>query len=82
MDSVDLDVLKTSVKWLDEGHQATLATIVRTWGSAPRPIGAMTVIAAARPSTARRRAVVADIGGGLLASIGTNRRYDRSVCDS
>ena len=44
MDSVDLDVLKTSMKWLDEGHQATLATIVRTWGSAPRPVGAMTVI--------------------------------------
>src|SRR5262245_10725671 len=44
MDSVDLDVLKTSLRWLDEGHQATLATIVRTWGSAPRPIGAMTVI--------------------------------------
>ena len=44
MDSVDLDVLKTSQKWLDEGHQATLATVVRTWGSAPRPIGAMTVI--------------------------------------
>ena len=44
MDSVDLDVLKTSVRWLDEGHQATLATIVRTWGSAPRPVGAMTVI--------------------------------------
>ena len=44
MDSVDLDVLKTSLKWLAEGHRATLATIVRTWGSAPRPIGAMTVI--------------------------------------
>src|SRR5262245_31407771 len=44
MDSVDLDVLKTSLRWLDEGHQATLATVVRTWGSAPRPIGAMTVI--------------------------------------
>ncbi len=44
MDSVDLDVLRTSVRWLDEGHQATLATVVRTWGSAPRPIGAMTVI--------------------------------------
>jgi len=44
MDSVDLDVLKTSLKWLEEGHRATLATVVRTWGSAPRPIGAMTVI--------------------------------------
>lgn len=44
MDSVDLDVLKTSLKWLAEGRQAVLATVVRTWGSAPRPIGAMTVI--------------------------------------
>ena len=44
MDSVDLDVLKTSLKWLEEGHQATLATVVRTWGSAPRSVGAMTVI--------------------------------------
>jgi xanthine dehydrogenase accessory factor len=44
MDSVDLDVLKTSLQWLEQGHQATLATVVRTWGSSPRPIGAMTVI--------------------------------------
>ena len=44
MDSVDLDVLKTSVGWLQAGRAAYLATIVRTWGSAPRPVGAMTVI--------------------------------------
>ncbi len=44
MDSVDLDVLKTSLRWLQEGHGAFLATVVRTWGSAPRPVGAMTVI--------------------------------------
>jgi xanthine dehydrogenase accessory factor len=44
MDSVDLDVLKTSLAWLAQGRAATLATIVRTWGSAPRPVGAVTVI--------------------------------------
>lgn len=44
MDSVDLDVLKTSLGWLAQGRAATLATVVRTWGSAPRPVGAMTVI--------------------------------------
>ena len=44
MDSIDLDVLKTSLKWLREGRRATLFTVVRTWGSAPRPVGAMTVI--------------------------------------
>jgi xanthine dehydrogenase accessory factor len=44
MDSVDLDVLKTSLAWLREGRGAYLATVVRTWGSAPRPVGATTVI--------------------------------------
>jgi xanthine dehydrogenase accessory factor len=44
MDSVDTEVLKSAVAWLDAGHTATLATVVRTWGSAPRPVGAMLVI--------------------------------------
>ncbi len=44
MDSVDTEVLKSAVAWLDAGHKATLATVIRTWGSAPRPVGAMLVI--------------------------------------
>lgn len=44
MDSVDIEVLKNAVTWLDAGHKATLATVIRTWGSAPRPVGAMLVI--------------------------------------
>jgi len=44
MDSVDLDVLKSAIKWQQAGHRVTLGTIVRTWGSAPRPVGAMMVI--------------------------------------
>ena len=44
MDSVDTEVLKSAVAWLDAGRKATLATVVKTWGSAPRPIGAMLVI--------------------------------------
>lgn len=44
MDSVDLEVLKTAIKWMSGGHRVTLGTIVRTWGSAPRPVGAMMVI--------------------------------------
>ena len=44
MDSVDTEVLKSAVAWLAAGHTATLATVVRTWGSAPRPVGAMLVI--------------------------------------
>jgi xanthine dehydrogenase accessory factor len=44
MDSVDIEVLKSAQSWMAAGHQVTLATIVRTWGSAPRPVGALLVI--------------------------------------
>lgn len=41
MDSVDLEVLKTSARWLQQGRGVLLVTVVRTWGSSPRPVGAM-----------------------------------------
>lgn len=44
MDSVDLQVLRTGVAWLEEGHRVVLATIVETWGSSPRPAGAMLAV--------------------------------------
>lgn len=44
MDSVDLQVLRSSAAWLGQGHRVILATIVETWGSSPRPAGAMLAI--------------------------------------
>ncbi len=44
MDSVDLQVLKSAREWVQRGHRVVLATVVKTWGSAPRPIGALTAI--------------------------------------
>jgi xanthine dehydrogenase accessory factor len=44
MDSVDLEVIKAAVGWTESGHRATIGTVTRTWGSAPRPVGAMLVI--------------------------------------
>ncbi|HEV7392411.1 MAG TPA: XdhC family protein, partial [Burkholderiales bacterium] len=44
MDSVDLQVLKSARDWLQGGHRVVLVTVVKTWGSAPRPIGALTAI--------------------------------------
>ncbi|CAG9174953.1 XdhC family protein [Cupriavidus respiraculi] len=44
MDSVDLEVLKSSVRWQAEGHRTLLVTVVRTWGSSPRPEGAMLAV--------------------------------------
>ncbi|MEQ5840580.1 hypothetical protein BWP39_15955 [Paraburkholderia acidicola] len=44
MDSVDLEVLKSSERWLEQGHRALLVTVVKTWGSSPRPEGAMLAV--------------------------------------
>lgn len=44
MNSTDLSVLKTAVNWLQHGHRVALATVVQTWGSAPRPIGSWLAI--------------------------------------
>ncbi len=44
MDSVDLEVMRAAVAWVESGHGATIGTVTHTWGSAPRPVGAMLVI--------------------------------------
>jgi xanthine dehydrogenase accessory factor len=44
MQSVDLEVLRTAVSWLRGGEQVTLATLVETVGSAPRPLGALLAV--------------------------------------
>lgn len=44
MDSVDLEVIKGALAWTRSGHKATIGTITHTWGSAPRPVGAMVAI--------------------------------------
>jgi len=41
MDSVDLNVLRQVLAWCRAGQRVTLYTVVQTWGSAPRPPGAM-----------------------------------------
>jgi xanthine/CO dehydrogenase XdhC/CoxF family maturation factor len=40
----DDDILKAAEEWTRSGHGVALATVVETWGSAPRPTGSHLVI--------------------------------------
>jgi xanthine dehydrogenase accessory factor len=44
MDSVDLEVLRKSAEWLAAGRRVLLVTVVKTWGSSPRPPGALLAV--------------------------------------
>ena len=44
MNSIDIDVIRTALDWQGRGHRVVLGTVVRTWGSAPRPPGSLMVI--------------------------------------
>ncbi len=39
------DVLRIALEWRESGKAVALATVVRTWGSSPRPVGSNLVIA-------------------------------------
>ena len=41
MENLDVMVLRTLRDWRASGRHALLATVVRTWGSSPRPIGSI-----------------------------------------
>ena len=70
MDSIDLEVLRTASAWIAAGKRCELVTVVKTWGSSPRPIGAMLALC-------EDGQVVGSVSGGcieddLLATVRTN----------
>lgn len=44
MDSADHEVLTAAADWLDAGQRVYLATVARTWGSSPRPVGSILAV--------------------------------------
>lgn len=41
MENADTEVLNQLVRWVESGEMSWLCTVVKTWGSSPRPIGSL-----------------------------------------
>jgi len=41
---MDVEVIRTAMDWMNRGHRVVLGTVVRTWGSSPRPPGSLMII--------------------------------------
>ncbi len=52
--STDNDILSAAESWRRAGRRVALATVIETWGSAPRPVGSHLVV---------------DEDGGFLGSV-------------
>ena len=59
MDTIDLEVLKACAQWIAEGVRCELVTVIRTWGSSPRPEGATLAVS-------EGGAVVGSVSGGCI----------------
>jgi xanthine/CO dehydrogenase XdhC/CoxF family maturation factor len=44
MTDANQDVLGTAAGWLASGRKVALATVVKTWGSSPRPTGSQVAV--------------------------------------
>jgi xanthine dehydrogenase accessory factor len=59
MENLDVTVLRTLHGWRNLGQRALLATVIRTWGSSPRPVGSIMALC-------ESGAVVGSVSGGCI----------------
>jgi len=59
MENLDVVVLRTVRDWRAAGKRALLVTVVRTWGSSPRPVGSIMALC-------EDGAVVGSVSGGCI----------------
>ncbi|MCK5359405.1 MAG: XdhC family protein [Gammaproteobacteria bacterium] len=71
----DHEVLQAAYDWLQDGHELALVTVLKTWGSSPRPAGSLMVM--------RRDGVITgSVSGGCVEEDLVQRYVDRQLSDS
>ena len=73
--SDDVEVLRTALNWLQAGEQVALVTVVRTWGSSPRPPGSLMAMTLAGK-------YVGSVSGGCVEEELIRRFRDSSLASS
>ena len=71
----DHDVLQTAYDWLQQDHEVALVTVLKTWGSSPRPPGSLMIM--------RRDGVLSgSVSGGCVEEDLVQRYRDQQLSDS
>ena len=71
----DQEILQTAYEWLKQGNEIALVTVLKTWGSSPRPPGSLLVM--------RRDGVIAgSVSGGCVEEDLVQRYRDQQLSDN
>jgi xanthine dehydrogenase accessory factor len=68
-------VLTAALDWLQQGHEVALVTVLKTWGSSPRPPGSLMIMR--RDST-----LIGSVSGGCVEEDLLQRYRDDQLSDS
>lgn len=71
----DQDVLQTALEWLQQGHEVILVTVLKTWGSSPRPPGSLLIM---RPDGR----IAGSVSGGCVEEDLVQRYRSQQLSDS
>lgn len=71
----DEEVLKFASEWLMQGHEVALVTVLKTWGSSPRPPGSLMIVR-------RDGTLVGSVSGGCVEEDLLQRYRDNQLSDS
>lgn len=72
---IDNEVLQTANEWLQQGHEVALVTVLKTWGSSPRPPGSLLIM---RPDGL----IKGSVSGGCVEEDLVQRYCSQQLSDS